>query len=552
MPRRKNSKEPVATASDPTQPAVDSALAEENTALRRDIEGERERSLTEREQAHAEIEAGHKQLQAAADEQAQAQLEAHEQESFIEAVLEAAEALVIVFDRQGRIVRFNAASERAAGRPLRRIRNGLIWNLIPAAQRQEVQQVFAELIAGRFPNRFENDWLRKDGTRVRVAWSNTALTDSTGTVTHVVAVGVDVTERRKAQAAQRDSEARSRALVEAAPLGIVVIDRANRIQAVNASLERMFGYERAQLLGQPLDMLLPERFRSAHQGHQKRFFRRPTSRSMGADMALFGRHKEGREFPIEVGLGHFAATGGSYAVAFVTDVSEKISAQQTIEQNRDEIRDLAARLITAQEDEQSRIARDLHDGLVQQLAALKLDLALLARNPATAEAGLLEEIRSAEAEAGRAAENARAISHQLHPAVLEQLGLAAALRAKAAEILQTTGVDVRVRAEGPAPALTREEALGLYRIAQEAAWNAVRHSGASAVDIVVRSAPDQVWVEVSDQGRGFDFADVRSRRSLGLVSIEERARLIQADLQIESRPGEGTTVRATLHLEPTT
>ena len=512
------------------------------------VEQEKERAVAELERAYKELEANHKDLQSAVNERERAELQAREERDFLDAVLDAAEALVVVMDPRGRILKLNHACERAVGRSLGKADNVLIWSLIPADQRRDVKKVFRDLVSTGSPSRFENDWLRDDGTRVRITWSNTVLENASKTVTHIIGVGVDVTEQRKAEAGLRDSEARSRALVEAAPSGVVAIDRSTRIHAVNVALERMFGYERAELLGQPLEMLLPKRFRRAHHNHLKRFFQHRVNRPMGASMELLGRAKDGREFPIEVGLGHFEAMDGSYAVAFVTDVTEKVSSQRLLEQNRDEIRDLAARLMTAQEDEQSRIARELHDGLVQELAALKLDLAVLARRPATAEAGLLEDIRRAEARIQQAAEGARVIAHELHPAALERLGLIPALRANADGVRRSTGVDILVEQEGAIPPLPRDLGLGLYRIAQEALWNAARHSGSRSVTIAVRTVAEKLVLEVIDQGKGFDFADVRSRRSLGLVSMEERARLIHADLGIESCPGAGTIVRVAVKL----
>ena len=517
----------------------------------RAIEKDREKSVEELEQAYAELEANHEELQIAISEREAAEAEARDQRDFIETVLDSAEALVLVLDREGRILRFNRACERAMGQTSRRAR-GFIWSLIPADQRSEVKRIFGDLVSGRFPNRFENDWLRPDGSRVRIAWSNTALANAAGAVTHVVGVGIDVTEQRRAEAELLDSEARNRALVEAAPLGIVAVDRANRIHAVNEALERIFGYERGELLGRPLDMLIPKRFRGVHRGHQARFFDHPPSRPMGMGMALFGLARDGREFPIEVGLGRFEATGSSYVVVFVTDVTEKVRAQRTIEKNRDEIRDLAARLMTAQEDEQSRIARELHDGLVQELVALKIDLSVLARTPAIAQAGLREDVRRAETQAQHLAESARVISHQMHPAALDRLGLVPALRSNATEVRRATGIDVQVEADDAAQALPREVATGFYRIAQEAVRNATLHSGADAVRVAIRTELEELTLEVRDQGKGFDFADARGVRSLGLVSMEERARLVGAKLEIESRLGQGTIVRVRLKLQPST
>jgi PAS domain S-box-containing protein len=468
----------------------------------------------------------------------------------LESALQALDSPVVILDSSGRIVWLNAASERLSGYRLEQIGGAAIWDvLIPRDELEGVESVFRHLAEGAGSSRFENDWLTSKGGRVRISWSNTVVADDSGRIRYVIGTGTDVRELRRAEKALQTSELKARALLDAALGGILAVDPGGIIQVANPELERMFGYGRGELAGRPLSALIPERVRAAHELHHKRYYHHPASRLIGAGLDLRGLRKDGTEFPVEISLGYAGPEADDYVVAFVLDVSESRRSQEALAKSRDEIRDLAARVLTAQEDERRLIARELHDGLVQELVALKLDLAVLARNPATAQAGLLDDVKRAESEAQGLAESARAISHELHPAALEQLGLAPALRANAKEVLRSTGIEVRVEAEGPAPALTRQAALGLYRIAQEAIWNAARHSGSARATVAVRTDADELILEVSDKGKGFDFAGVRGARSLGLVSMEERARLIGAKLEIDSHPGQGTIVRVTLKLE---
>ena len=197
-------------------------------------------------------------------------------------------------------------------------------------------------------------------------------------------------------------------------------------------------------------------------------------------------------------------------------------------------RDAARRVLAAQEGERERIGRELHDEVGQSLTAIMLQLDRLHRQTPVAE---LAEAR----EGVRASlDEVRALSRRLRPEALDDLGLPAALANLAADVSRRTGVRVE-RDITPGPRLASEEELVVYRVAQEALTNAVRHGDTTNATLRLDAVDGGVVLEVSDDGAGFDRATVGT--GSGLEGMHERARLIGASLDIASAPGEGTTVR---------
>ncbi len=204
--------------------------------------------------------------------------------------------------------------------------------------------------------------------------------------------------------------------------------------------------------------------------------------------------------------------------------------------------EVSGRLLTAQEDERRRIARDLHDDVSQRLALLSVEVELLAAAPA-AEASI--RTRQIASSAREVASDVHRIAYELHPAKLDQLGLETTLRSWCRDLGAQAKVQIEFAAVGVPSDLPAETALCVYRIAQEALQNIVRHSGS-------HSARVRLWMEhfvlrltVTDDGRGFDALRV-SGGGLGLVSMRERVRSLGGTIDVRSRPGAGTTVEAAI------
>jgi signal transduction histidine kinase len=216
-------------------------------------------------------------------------------------------------------------------------------------------------------------------------------------------------------------------------------------------------------------------------------------------------------------------------------------------EDRARVRRLAAQVISVQDEERARVARELHDSTAQILAAIMLQLGVASRESSSP--ALDARIATLRELAAEALEEVRSLSHTMHPRVLDDLGLAAALEWIARQTSDQESFDVEVVAEEGHPPIPAPLASVLYRVAQEALRNAARHAGASRVEIFLQREPGRATLEVADDGRGFDVRRAEERRpGMGLFSMRERVGLVNGSLRVESSPGQGTRVLASVPL----
>ena len=214
-----------------------------------------------------------------------------------------------------------------------------------------------------------------------------------------------------------------------------------------------------------------------------------------------------------------------------------------LERNKEELYRLAAQLTTAQEDERKRISQDLHDDLGQRLALLQMEIERLEQRASEeTRTRLALEFQSLIDHVTEMSEELRRISHGLHPAVLEDLGLEVALRQLADDFEDLHSIRTRLSVRGVSVRVPNHVALGLYRITQEALTNVARHADSPSVDITLAGAPDSLTLFIRDSGRGFNPDAPRERSGLGLISMRQRAELIGGALELKSEPGQGTQI----------
>ena len=219
---------------------------------------------------------------------------------------------------------------------------------------------------------------------------------------------------------------------------------------------------------------------------------------------------------------------------FMIDISERKRAEANL-------RDLGGRLIAAQEKERNRIACELHDDFNQRLALLSIELEQLGRTipKAPGNRQLLERIQS---QAQELSVDIHRLSYRLHPHKLDHLGLAAAVKSLCEEVSQTTNVRIEVQQNRFPSTLPKDIALCVFRVAQEALRNSVKHSGAQSVRVLLWKTSDAVRLTVSDDGCGFDPKSEMRQTGLGFISMRERVYLLGGEMQINSQPQCGTCV----------
>jgi PAS domain S-box-containing protein len=401
--------------------------------------------------------------------------------------------------------------------------------------------LFQQLRAGVIDQySLEKRYLKKDGVKVWGRLNVSLLKNDDGGSPLVFAFLEDITERRQTEDALRDSEQRFR---------------------LAAYAGRMFSYEwdaatdAVVRSGEYAEMLCTDKVAQLTTGQQIAAKVHPEDREavLAAEAALSVEkphlrvsHRmmrpDGSVIWVEkTGLAHFNDQGQMLRiVGMVTEITERKRAEAALA-------DVSRRLIEAQEQERNRISRELHDDIGQRLALLAVELEQLHQDLTG-----LPEIRSRIGElhkqAIEIATDTQDLSRELHSTKLEYLGPVAAMRGLCQELGEQTKVEVDFTSQDLPNPLLPDISLCLFRVLQEALHNSVKHSGARRVEVKLWGTPDEIHLVVSDLGIGFDSEAARERRGLGLVSMEERLKLLQGTLFIESGPNRGTKIHARVPL----
>jgi PAS domain S-box-containing protein len=451
----------------------------------------------------------------------------------LQALIDSSPLALVEFGPDTRIRLWNPAAERIFGWTREEMigRGGL--PMAPADLRAESEDLFERVHAGESINDYETLRLSKDGTLVAVSIAAAPVRDASGAVIGNLVAYTDITDRR-------EQEKRLQALIDSSPLALVEFGLDTRIRLWNPAAERIFGWTREEMIGRGgLPMAPPDR-----QEESEELFARVEGGQPVYDFETVRQRKDGSLVPVSIAAAPVNDASGGFVGNLVayTDISERKTQEAEVHRlnaelhaRLDELAASRARIVAAGDVERRRLERNLHDGAQQRLVSLALSIRVAMAKLDSDPAAAREVLSGAADELARALDELRELARGLHPAVLSDRGLRAAvemLAGRAALPVEIAAVPDE-RLPGPVEA-------GAYYLISEALTNVAKYAHASVVRVSVVAGDDRVVVEVSDDGVG--GADPAA--GSGLRGLADRVEALGGTLEVTSPAGQGTTLRA--------
>jgi len=417
------------------------------------------------------------------------------------------------------------------------------FDFMTAEERRRVSRAMDDFIENRQPfARFENIMLHKDGRPVILESSGVPFFDAEGRLAGYRGVDRDITERKQAEEALKESEEFNSSLLLNSPTPIVVIDPDTSIRYVNPALEKLTGFSSRELVGQkpPYPWWIDAR--------QTVVLELAVGKGVNRREELYQK-KNGEQFWVEV-TSTLVKSGGVVKHCLGTWVD--ITQEKRLKEN---LQFYIAEITRAQEEERKRISRELHDDTAQTLADLYADIFEMAEIKDGLAGEAAARLKCLGDKIGVTLEGVRRFSQELRPELLDYFGLKPSLELLVDEVRNDCKIDCSLEVAGSERRLPDEAELVLFRVAQEALRNVKKHSLATEATVTVRFTDSKVKMTVTDNGGGFAVPQVLSSLArngkLGLMGMQERVRLLSGNLKIDTAIGKGTTVRVEIPVKKT-
>ena len=457
---------------------------------------------------------------------------------------------IVTVDDAQRIVRFNKAAERVFGWPSAAVIGEPLERLIPerfrAVHHEHIERFGTTGTTSRQMGGLGAlTALRSNGEEFPIEASISQHVENGRKLFTVILR--DITERVRADTLLARSESRLRGILDSAMDAIITIDESQRVVMFNAAAESMFECPQNEAIGMPLLAFLPERFRATHDMHVRAFGETGvSSRRMGGLRVVSGVRRSGEEFPIDASISQHTDGAQKFFTVILRDVSQRVEAERALVRSKEELQALALSAHQAREQEQNRIARELHDELGQSLTALRMMVVWIRERTGEADTELAAKLTRMGALLTETVAATRRISSELRPLILDDLGLVPAIEALVEQFIDRTGIPCELGIDIPALELADAQKTAVFRIVQESLTNVAKHARASRAEITIVQSNGEITINVSDDGVGFAVEGPREQSSRGLLGMRERTYLLRGEMSIVSSPGNGTAIEIRL------
>ena len=446
---------------------------------------------------------------------------------------------ILLVDSQAQHVDANPAFCQLLGYTRDEILQMALWDDVPPALQPALHGLWERFLASGW---LEGEFvcLRKDGSTVEVQY---------GAVAHFMpdlhlCLVRDITERRRLERERDGLLARLTLEFERMPMGCIVTDEAFRITGWNPAAESIFGFPRSAVAGRtPQEVVFPPARRDEvaallHNMTQGRATRASISENLTQDGQTI--LCEWHDTPLYDDAGKFTGM-----ISMVQDITVRREHEQKLTRYAEHLKSLSRRLVEVQEDERRHLAAELHDRTGQNLTAINLHLSMIREHLRPEAEALRARVDDAMTLVAATLEAVRDVMADLRSPVLEDYGLFAALRWYGDIFARRTGLAVSVSGNEPAPRLPRATETALFRVAQEAFTNVLKHANASSIEVQLEAGASFVRLSIADDGKGFDRSGERPPgASWGIVSMQERVEAVGGVLQVDAEPGRGTRIAA--------
>ena len=446
-------------------------------------------------------------------------------EAWLTALINSPGLYAAVVDHSGHIAFINSDLMRLGNQGAKSlVGQPAVGNILTPDNLVKVMALLEDSPATLDPLAFEENMQNAQGEQRIIAFlaSRHSAGDAQDTV--ALLIGFDVTRRAELTEALRRSESHIRAIVETAVDAIITIDATGTIESFNPAAEHIFGYSAPEIIGRKVSILMPEPYGHEHQQYIENYLRTGHAKIIGIGREVTGLRKDGTTFPMYLAVGEQKTHEGLHFTGIVRDITER--------------KRMEAEILHISEREQRRIGQDLHDGLGQLLTGAAMVSKAISQRLKKKSKVLAQEVEKLTALINEGIAQSRQLARGLHPLDSPD-DLPNALQELGFRTENISGIACRIRAEALPQSCSLLTATHLYRIAQEAVHNAVRHGAADNIEVSCRTMGTAVRLTIRDNGQGFT---AQRGEGLGLRIMDYRARVIGGHLEIRSSPGSDTTV----------